>query len=81
MDGVYDKRSYARVSGLDVGSETTHHLASRQSNVQGHDEMCIFQLYGQVFEGQQRRRRQDVLHHLGRESDWKHTNRMFCTYS
>ena len=70
MDRVYDKRSYARVSVLKRlwtrFGYATHHLASRQSNGRGRDEMCIFQPYGQVFEGQQRRRRRDVLRRLER---------------
>jgi hypothetical protein len=35
--------------------------------------MCIFRQYGQVSEGQQRRRRQDVLRRLERELSRKHT--------
>ena len=75
MNGVYDKRSYARVrlNGTSRITYTTYHLASRQSNGRGHDEMCIFQQYGQVSEGQQRRRRQDVLRRLQRELRRKHT--------
>ena len=83
MNGVYYKRSYMRVSDLIRAlAQATYHLASRQSNGQGHGEMCIFQQYGQVSEARQRRRRQDALRRLERELDGKHTiSRIFCTYS
>ena len=70
MNGVYYKRSYMRVSDLIRAlAQATYHLASRQSNGQGHGEMCIFQQYGQVSEARQRRRRQDALRRLERELD------------